>query len=86
MATIEQDNNNTNTTSGTKKKASAFINVQAVSGDGEKRKNLGGIPLYADNPFHASLLKHLNKGGSVNLETGINIVASEEDNDAFFAE
>ena len=73
MATID-----TNTTATSKKKAAAFINVHAVSSaDAEKKKSLGGIPLYDDNPFHTALLEHIKGGGEVTLETGIHIVTGE---------
>ena len=62
-----------------KKKAAAFINVNVVSSkDSESKKSLGkGIPLYADNPFHAALLEHMKAGGEVQLETAVHVVNEE---------
>ena len=74
MATIENGSTGTNS----KRKAAAFINVHAVSSkDSESKKSLGGIPLYADYPFHAALLEHVKNGGEITLETGIHIVSAE---------
>ena len=73
MASI--DNSSTNNT---KRKATAFINVHAVSSkDSESKKSLGGIPLYDDNPFHAALLAHVKSGGEIQLETGIHVVSAD---------
>ena len=75
MATIK----NTSTTTSTKRKAAAFINVAvAVSKDGTKVKQLGGIPLYADNELHSQLLAHLEAGGKANITTDVHVVETTE--------
>ena len=74
MATIT----NSSTASSTKRKASAFINVAVSNKDGSKSKQIGGLPLYADNEFHAQLLAHLAAGGSVNLSTDVHVVETTE--------
>ena len=81
MANISNDSNGT-TGNNAKRKAAAFINIHAVSSkDTESKKSLGGIPLYADNPFHAALLEHIKAGGSVSLETSVHVVTGEVDFD-----
>lgn len=62
----------------TKEKAAAFVNVNVVGKNGKKQ--LGGIPLYASNDFHALLLKHVEAGGSITIDTDIHHV---EPADAF---
>ncbi len=74
MATI----NNTSTTTSTKRKAAAFINVAVSNKDRTKTKQVGGLPLYADNEFHAQLLAHLKTGGSVKLSTDVHVVETTE--------
>ena len=72
MASIE------NNSSAPKRKAAAFVNVHVVSSSDEtQKKSLGGLPLYADNPFHAALIKHIADGGELNIETGIHMVTGE---------
>ena len=81
MATIKDTN--TSTTSNAKRKAAAFVNVNLVSkNDSTKTKQLGGVPLYADNTFHAQILEHLKNGGELNIETSAHIV--EDTNAADF--
>tara|TARA_B110000014_G_scaffold142886_1_gene99189 strand:- start:140 stop:382 length:243 start_codon:yes stop_codon:yes gene_type:complete len=75
MATIT---NSSNATSSTKRKAAAFINVAVSNKDGSKSKQVGGLPLYSDNEFHAQLLAHLEAGGAVTLTTDIHVVQSTE--------
>ena len=77
MASIEPVTTTTTTTPRTK--ASAFINVTVVDKSGEQKKNLGGVPLYADNAFHKALLEHLKAGHELTLETGIHMVTDKVD-------
>ena len=74
--------NNTTSTNTPKRKAAAFVNVNLLSKDGTKSKQLGGVPLYADNAFHAQILEHLKNGGELNIETSAHIV--EDTNAADF--
>jgi hypothetical protein len=61
-----------------KRKADAFVNVTVVSSkDKEQKKNLGGIPLYADNAFHALILEQIAKGGKVIFDTDVHVVETE---------
>lgn len=80
MASITDTN--TSTTSNAKRKASAFVNVNLLSKDGTKSKQLGGVPLYSDNTFHAQILEYLKNGGELNIETSAHIV--EDTNAADF--
>jgi hypothetical protein len=62
-----------------KKKAAAFVNVHVLSSkqdeNGEPlKKSVGGIPLYADNPFHTQLLEHIKAGGEVSIESSVHVV------------
>tara|TARA_R110002012_G_scaffold318308_1_gene536354 strand:+ start:12687 stop:12932 length:246 start_codon:yes stop_codon:yes gene_type:complete len=78
MAIIQEEHSiTTNTTS--KKKAAAFVNVTVVGKDGTSKKQLGGIPLYADNNLHKLVLDHLTGGGEINTEVGIHIVTDQID-------
>ena len=75
MATIENGSNPR-----AARKAAAFVNVHLVSSkNAESKKSLGGVPLYADNALHAALLKHLESGGEVVLETSMHVVSDEVD-------
>ena len=74
MATIANSSN----ASSTKRKAAAFINVAVTNKDGTKTKQVGGLPLYDDNEFHAQLLAHLKTGGSVKLSTDVHVVETTE--------
>jgi hypothetical protein len=79
MASINQNTTSTNTS--VKRKADAFVNVIVVNKDGTKSQQLGGVPLYADNEFHAHLLNHLKNGGELNIETGVHIVEEKNASD-----
>lgn len=81
MASINQNNTSTNTSA--KRKAAAFVNVNLVNKTGDKSKQLGGVPLYADNAFHAQILEHLKGGGELNIETGVHIVEETDASDFF---
>lgn len=60
-----------------KEKAVAFVNINVVGKNGNKQ--LGGIPLYASNDFHAHLLKYVGEGGALTIETDIHHVAPAEE-------
>lgn len=79
MASITDTN--TSTTSNAKRKASAFVNVNVVNKDGTKSQQLGGVPLYADNEFHAHLLNHLKNGGQLSIETSVHVVEEKNASD-----
>ena len=81
MASINQNTTSSNTSA--KRKAAAFVNVNLLSKDGTKSKQLGGVPLYEDNAFHAQILEHLKNGGELNIETGVHIVEDTNASDFF---
>ena len=77
MASIIDNNNNTSSTSTNgKKKAAAFLNL-AIIGKGDTKKNVGGLALYDDNPFHAQLIAHLKAGGTITTDVTHHIVEAE---------
>lgn len=81
MASIEATPNNSTSTTGSRRKAVAYINLGVLNKDKSQSKGLGGVPLYADNEFHAHLLKHLEVNGedSVSFECTVNIVGDATD-------
>ena len=77
MATINQENTSA-PASNAKRRAAAYINVTVV-GKGGKTKQLGGVPLYADNELHAKIIEHAQAGNEIVVETGMHIVESADD-------
>lgn len=77
MAKIDSENSANATTTGTRRKAAAYINVGVLNKDKTQSKGLGGVPLYEDNEFHAHILNHIKEHGeeSLSLECIINVVS-----------
>ena len=73
MASINENNTSTSSSSA-KRKAAAFVNVNLVNKTGDKSKQLGGVPLYADNDFHIQILEHLKNGGELSIETSVHVI------------
>jgi hypothetical protein len=73
--------NNSNPTGSDRRKAAAYINLGVLNKDKSQSKNLGGVPLYADNEFHAHLLAFIAEHGAENLsfDCTVNIVADPSD-------
>lgn len=57
-----------------RRKAAAFVNVRVLSKDGTSSRQLGGVPLYADNDLHAKIIDIINSDGAINLECDIHVV------------
>ena len=57
------------------RKADAWLNVNLVSKDGAKSKQLGGIPIYADSDLGKWLLSREAGLEGLNLQVDLHVVA-----------
>ena len=67
--------NNSNVATGNFRKADAWLNVNLVSKDGNKSKQLGGIPIYADSDLGKWILSREAGLEGLNLQVDLHVVA-----------
>ena len=67
--------NNSNVATGNFRKADAWLNVNLVSKDGNKSKQLGGIPIYADSDLGKWILAREKGLDGLNLSVDLHVVA-----------
>ncbi len=70
------------------KKADAFLNIGVRNpADPDSVKNVGGIPLYRDKPFHAAIIAALESGKSMDIVYDLKVTeTAEQDFSGFFTE